>query len=324
CEGRIFEGPNDKGRWEVQVDYQCELKTLSLLAANLQPKPSCGWELVVAPLGAGVQELHISEPFSKFGRVRSVNMTKDENVVCKGVCLVEMTRKEDAEAVLKNLARFEIKGREIKIDWSAMAKTEMGMLEKRREEADDDGPTRNFKEASPFEMGQAVLVSNLKGAPQFNGVTGTVVGFSGTERCEVELKEAPGVKKVLALKFENLSSSTPAEDASEASPRRRSFAESDAKEASAAVGEGRRRRASAWDAENSGGFVVNRGASDGQSKAPEAVSAEPLPTEQELSALPVKELKRLLAVHRVETTGCLEKSEFLEKARALIAKSGNS
>eukprot|EP00439_Symbiodinium_sp_Y106_P032636 s5183_g3.t3 len=27
CEGIVIEGPNDKGRWEVQVDYQCETKT---------------------------------------------------------------------------------------------------------------------------------------------------------------------------------------------------------------------------------------------------------------------------------------------------------
>lgn len=40
CEGIVIEGPNDKGRWEVQVDYQCETKTLSLLESNLQDRKS--------------------------------------------------------------------------------------------------------------------------------------------------------------------------------------------------------------------------------------------------------------------------------------------
>lgn len=330
CECRVLDGPNDKGRWEVEVDYQCEMKTLSLMAANLHPKPSCGWELVVAPVVTGVQDTEISQAFSPFGRVRSVNMTRDENGTFKNVCLVEMALREAAEAVMKELNGFILKGKAVKIDWSTMAKTEMGMLEKSRASRDDpadDGPTRSFRESNTFEIGQAVLVANLKSAPQFNGTIGIVVGVRSAERCDVELEEAPGMKKVLALKVENLSLANSAEkDASEASnpasSSTRHFTEATGSEAPT---ESRRRRASAWEAENSGGYVVDQPrTSTSAASVPSVPSslgpeepAPPLPSDEELTQLPVKELKRILTAHKVDITACLEKKDFLEKAREL-------
>ncbi|CAJ1392816.1 unnamed protein product, partial [Effrenium voratum] len=59
----------------------------------------------------------------------------------------------------------------------------------------------------------AVLISNLKGAPQFNGTVASVVGFRN-DRVEVQL-EADGAQKTLALKPENLSETGRKEDTGE-------------------------------------------------------------------------------------------------------------
>lgn len=289
CEGIVIEGPNDKGRWEVQVDYQCETKTLSLLESNLQPKPSCGWELVIAPIGLGIKETDVSQALTPHGRVRHVKMTNPP-----GVCLVEMALKEGAEAAFNNLRHFELKGTQVSVDWSTMAKTEMGMCNKRQEKPPAPA-TRSFKEnpteeSLGFRLGQVVLISNLKGAPQFNGSTACVVGFR-SDRVEVEL-EADGAKKTLALKPENLS-------AKDAAPP----TEPEEKPA-----EPRKRRAK-WE-ENSGGFVVPQEAR----KAP-SDSGAPFPPVAELEQMPMKELKAILKDHGVDTTGCLEKAEFLQKAK---------
>eukprot|EP00434_Breviolum_minutum_P005974 symbB.v1.2.005267.t2/scaffold286.1/size306100/6 len=44
CEGIVIEGPNDKGRWEVQVDYQCETKT-----PGIQRQPTGQYKVPVRP-----------------------------------------------------------------------------------------------------------------------------------------------------------------------------------------------------------------------------------------------------------------------------------
>lgn len=202
--------------------------------------------------------------------------------------------KEGAEAAFNNLRRFELKGTQVSVDWSTMAKTEMGMCNKRQEKPPAPA-TRSFKEnpteeSLGFRLGQVVLISNLKGAPQFNGSTACVVGFR-SDRVEVEL-EADGAKKTLALKPENLS-------AKDAAPP----TEPEEKPA-----EPRKRRAK-WE-ENSGGFVVPQEAR----KAP-SDSGAPFPPVAELEQMPMKELKALLKDHGVDTTGCLEKAEFLQKAK---------
>ncbi|CAE7461073.1 dcakd [Symbiodinium pilosum] len=48
---------------------------LSLLEGNLQPKPSCGWELVIAPIALGIKETDVSQALTAHGRVRHVKMT---------------------------------------------------------------------------------------------------------------------------------------------------------------------------------------------------------------------------------------------------------
>ncbi|CAE7852417.1 unnamed protein product [Symbiodinium sp. KB8] len=298
CEGIVIEGPNDKGRWEVQVDYQCETKTLSLLESNLQPKPSCGWELVIAPIALGIKETDVSQALSVHGRVRHVKMTDPP-----GVCLAQMTLKDGAEAALQNLRRFEIKGTQVSVDWSTMAKTEMGLCNKRHQKPPDEPPPRSFKESTAqefgFQMGQAVLISNLKGAPQFNGCTAAVVGFR-SDRVEVEV-EAEGTKKTLALKPDNLSAST-----GQAEPPKAQAQGEAAEQAPAEKAPEPRRRRGKWE-ENSGGFVVNQ--------AKKGPACPKLPPLADLEAMPVKELKQVLVAHAVDITGCLERAEFLAKAK---------
>jgi len=307
CEGIVIEGPNDKGRWEVQVDYQCETKTLSLLETNLQPKPSCGWELVIAPIALGIKETDVSQALTAHGRVRHVKMTDPP-----GVCLVEMALKDGAEAALQSLRRFELKGTQVSVDWSTMAKTEMGMCNKRHQKQPEEPPLRSFKESDAqqfgYQIGQAVLVQNLKGAPQFNGCTAAVVGFR-TDRVEVEV-EAEGVKKTLALKPDNLSV------AGHSEPNNGNGEQPKPKEAATAdqAAEPRRRRGK-WE-ENSGGFVVNQAPKKGPADGPK------LPPFEALEAMPVKELKQVLVAHQVDTTGCLERPEFLAKAKEVAQQQG--
>lgn len=349
-EGRIFSGPNEKGRWEVQINYQCEDKTLSLAAENLQPKPSCGWELIVAPIGFGIVEADVAEALSKLARARSVNMTRDEKGVPKGVCLVEMPLKTDAEEVLKHSHGLLLKGREVKIDWSTKTKMEMGLLKTRGEDDPEVGlEPRSFKESSQhvaFQVGQAVVLSGLKGAAQFNGSIGLIVNVRGDERYEVEIDQESGDKKVLALKPENLSLARDEKSAEKAEEKSEVTAEARPSEShgsgppeSQETGDGtgaeprKRRRPSAWNEANSGGdgpAVVDpsslKGLLEKRAKAEsnsEAVSS-PLPSEAELATLPVKELRRLLIANGVDTIGCLEKTELLEQARQHIASRSTS
>ncbi|CAE7029039.1 unnamed protein product [Symbiodinium sp. CCMP2592] len=223
-----------------------------------------------------------------------------------GVCLAQMALKESAEAALQNLRRFEIKGTQVSVDWSTMAKTEMGLCNKRHQKPPDEPPPRSFKESTAqefgFQMGQAVLISNLKGAPQFNGCSAAVVGFR-SDRVEVEV-EAEGTKKILALKPENLSAST-----GQAEPPKAEEASAEqvpAEQVPAEKAPEPRRRRGKWE-ENSGGFVVNQA-----KKGPVGPKLPPL---ADLEAMPVKELKQVLVAHDVNITGCLERAEFLAKAK---------
>eukprot|EP00434_Breviolum_minutum_P005978 symbB.v1.2.005269.t2/scaffold286.1/size306100/8 len=219
-----------------------------------------------------------------------------------GVCLVEMALKEGAEAAFSHLRHFELKGTQVSLDWSTMAKTEMGMCKKRKEKSKDPEPTRSFKERPTeeslgFRLQQVVLISNLKGAPQFNGQRACVVGFR-SDRVEVEI-EADGAKKTLALKPENLS------DASEDAPAAEAPAEAPDEEKPA---EATRKRRPKWE-ENSGGFVVVP-PTEGCAKT----ASGPFPSIAELEQMSMKELKQVLKEHAVDTTGCLEKAEFQQKA----------
>eukprot|EP00439_Symbiodinium_sp_Y106_P031667 s5183_g3.t2 len=229
-----------------------------------------------------------------------------------GVCLAQMALKESAEAALQNLRRFEIKGTQVSVDWSTMAKTEMGLCNKRHQKPPDEPPPRSFKESTAqefgFQMGQAVLISNLKGAPQFNGCTAAVVGFR-SDRVEVEV-EAEGTKKTLALKPENLSASTGQAEPPKAEEA--SAEQAPAEQAPAEKAPEPRRRRGKWE-ENSGGFVVNQ--------AKKGPAGPKLPPLADLEAMPVKELKQVLVAHDVNITGCLERAEFLAKAKEVAEQS---
>mmetsp|Transcript_18263 Transcript_18263/g.50131 ORF Transcript_18263/g.50131 Transcript_18263/m.50131 type:complete len:252 (-) Transcript_18263:232-987(-) len=221
-EGRVTAGPNDKGRWLVQLIFQGEMKELSLEDKNLIPKPSCGWEVVAAGLPMHMNEEDLYRAFSKYGVVQNVKVTRDMNGMSKGVALIVMAHRDAAEHAL-NLPEVDINGIPAKLQWSTMVKEEMGLMKNRDQEKgiEDAGSRRMFQEthrevpksralgpsaalSTPFSAGQAVLVSGLKSAPEFNGVIGHVQAVRSDGRCEVML-QVEGECKSLALKFENLS-----------------------------------------------------------------------------------------------------------------------
>jgi len=43
-----------------------------------------------------------------------------------------------------------------------------------------------------------------------------------------------------------------------------------------------------------------------------------LPDEATLAAMSAKDLKRLLASHKVDTTGCIEKADYVKEVRLLL------
>lgn len=240
-EGRVAAGPNEKGRWLVHLVYQNDVKELALLEENLQAKPSCGWELVAAGLPMTTIERDISVAFSRYGLVQHVKVTRDENGVSKGVALIVMAHKGPAEMAL-GMHEVEIRGVGVKLQWSTMVKTEMGLMKNRDEEAGAEAPVarRQFRESGAdeggrgqqgaanssadiakvnaadrvaFRCGQAVCVSGLQGAAELNGCTGTVRGPPRDDgRYEVEVR-APEGSRVVALRGGNL-----AADAGRGSP----------------------------------------------------------------------------------------------------------
>lgn len=390
CEGRVSAGPNEKARFLVHLVYQGDVKELALLEDNLRAKPTCGWEVVAAGLPMNVTEEDISLVFCKIGVVQHVKVTRDQNGLSKGVALIVMAHREAAERAL-GMPEVEICGIGVKLQWSTMVKQEMGLLKTRDDEkgTSDLGSQRKFNESGGFSdgqtapdaveepviqppqqdankpvtfvPGQAVLVSGLKSAPQFNGIIGHVNSVRPDGRCEVVLQLETECK-MLALKAENLSdagaggaapatNSSPAQSKTatptdapreEPKPPSSSSAPQPAPGADAAQpqqgqsedgnGVRKRRRKSAWDAENQGGEVYVRDPKKNWAPAPPLSTPapvepipecppEPVPPEEELGAMSAKELKRLLASHSVDVTGCVEKCDYLEKARRLAQTS---
>lgn len=223
-QGKVFDGPNEKGRWEVDLEFVSEPKTLSLLPANLHPKPTRGWEVIAAGLTVETPECEVESFFKRVGQVRQVKITKDTDGVSKGVALVEMCLKEAAEKALETLNECTIRGNVIKVQWSTMVLQEMGLLKKKGEKDDEgesteeaEGPKRSFKErqaaakprggfsaAPAFKMGEEVVVAGLIGAAQYNGMTARIEGLRGDGRFEVFLMQPGGKVKSIALKAENL------------------------------------------------------------------------------------------------------------------------
>mmetsp|Transcript_95592 Transcript_95592/g.270477 ORF Transcript_95592/g.270477 Transcript_95592/m.270477 type:complete len:754 (-) Transcript_95592:70-2331(-) len=362
CQGRVVAGPNAKDRWDVELEFQQEPKTLSLLAANLQPKPTCGWEVIAAGLTSIADEQDVERAFQQAGQVRKVKVTRDIDGVSKGVALVEMCNREGAEKALEMLDETRVRGWPIKVQWSTMVKQEMGLLKTRGEgsdDSDDDGgepaePRRKFREknaggfdnlssgttkAPPFSMGQELVVTGLKGAAHYNGMTVRMEGVNADGRCEVLLMQPGGVAKSIAVKVENLvpadsKPSGPADSAArgDAGGRDNGCCENGGADAAKAAkddggddGKQRRSRRS-WGAENEGGIVYTGEAK--KSDAPEAAptsaaapgrSGEPLPTAAELKRLSAKELKQLLTKHNVDLTACIDKDTLLERALSLAS-----
>lgn len=340
-QGHITSGPNDKGRWEVQLDFHFPLKTLSLLATNLQPKPSCGWEVVSAGLSLRTTDDDVKELFQRFGKLRTCKLTRDSDGVSKQVALIEFCNKTDAEKAIEELHEQVLDHNVMKVQWSTMAKQEMGLLKLKGEasnsESDDDkadAPRRTFQEKeealrrpafsdapkaqAQFAFGTQVVLQGLRGAAQYNGLTAQVEGIAADGRYEVLLVLAGGTMKTIAVKPQNLVAAVQATEAE--SPR-----ESTPREAEAAGGE--RERRSTGDSGDSGVFVSPSDEKAGaEPKAKpvtldESAAACPsLPrTPSELDKLSAKELKQLLIAHRVNVTDCFDKAALVEKGLALIA-----
>jgi hypothetical protein len=331
-EGLVVAGPNEKCRWKVQVSFEGDLKDVALKEENLQPKPTCGWELVVAAISESSVEADVIAAFKEFGSVQSCKVTRDIDGISKSVALIVMDTKENAEKALNTRHDIKVSGVPAKVQWSTMVKQQMGLLTTRDEEfgeGAEETSTRKFKEASPdapksgpFKLGQPVHVSGLKGAAQYNGTIGIVKGYRPDGRCEVSIIEAGKPEKILALKLENLSidaptakanTATEGEEANDDAPRRRRFSDGETKAP--------RQRASLWGEGNDGGEVyVGGAAKDAKPSTSETPQdAEPLPDEASLIKMSAKDLKLLLVSHKVDVAGCYEKSEFLERARALIS-----
>eukprot|EP00928_Gymnodinium_smaydae_P032445 TRINITY_DN23496_c0_g1_i1.p1 TRINITY_DN23496_c0_g1~~TRINITY_DN23496_c0_g1_i1.p1 ORF type:complete len:435 (+),score=117.74 TRINITY_DN23496_c0_g1_i1:128-1432(+) len=325
CEALVVEGPNEKGRWKVLVQFQCEERELALKPENLRPKPSCGWELAV-PSHPTLGELDMSRTFAKFGSLRGISSEEPRSV--------QMSSREDAEAALRALQGQPLNGELMRVEWSAKAKTEMGLEQ--------------------LSEGSWVLVCGLKGAPQHNGKIGRATAAAGpaSERCQVELDDGEGGKKVLALKLENLIPMRGADQESPAAatgpPAAPAPAAAQQPPAAAAPGAGageeaaaagdpaadaggaprQRRRKSAWGGENEGGVVYVKSSADtaaaaktpadGGSVSGPATSfapcSAPLLPEAELKAMSAGQLKQLLAKHGISALGCVEKADYLNRA----------
>lgn len=239
-QGHVVSGPNEKGRWDVQLDFHHPVKTLSLLAANLQPKPTCGWEVVSAGLTIRTDDSDVKDIFQRFGELRTCKLTRDSDGVSKQVALIEFCRKADAEKAIDELNDHVVDHNAMKVQWSTMAKQEMGLLKLKGEASDhessDDGeadaPRRTFqeKEAVPrpafqnlpktqsFEFGAEVVLKGLKGAAQYNGLTARVEGIAADGRYEVLLMKAGGTMKTIAVKPQNLDPAKSAEEVSRSTP----------------------------------------------------------------------------------------------------------
>jgi len=225
CEGKVTNGPNEKGRWLVQLIFAGAMKELALLPENLEPKPSCGWELVAGGLSMSTTEQDVSRVFARFGQVQRTTITRDLNGISKGVALVVMSHKASAEGALAAAHEIDVCGIPAKVQWSTMVKQEMGLLKTRDEENDEGelGTRRQFQESRDtseaatkapaesqdassckFHVGKEVVVMGLKSAQQFNGARGCIQGFRADGRCEVALV-CDSETRILALKVENLS-----------------------------------------------------------------------------------------------------------------------
>lgn len=273
CEGRVMQGPNDKGRWEVQVDFQCEERTVSLKPENLQPKPSCGWELAAMSLQYSATEREVSEAFATCGMVRTARLTKNPDGSSKGICIVEMAHRSGAEAALEKLQGHMLRLRAMKVEWSLRAKQEFEMGTDK--EADD--AKKPQAQPQPSETSAGVEPTPAADPP-----------------ADADVTAAP-----------------PAADATAGSQ------ETEPAKPQTEEGASQRRRRSAWDQENSGGVVYTAPPASGGASTADEPKTPPLPPEEELSAMPAKELRRLLSDRGVNVSTCFEKSDLLEQARLL-------
>merc|ERR1719464_2209367 len=219
-EGKVTNGPNEKGRFLVQLIFEGQMKELALLSDNLEPKPTCGWELVAGGLSMSTTEQDVARVFTQFGQVQRTTVTRDLNGISKGVALIVMSLRESAEKALA-MPEVEIGGIPAKTQWSTMVKQEMGLLKTRDEENEDDHASRRkFQESKDTQetahaaeapqapphnlcVGQEVEVAGLKSAARFNGARGRVQAFRADGRCEVMIESDPE-SRTLALKADNL------------------------------------------------------------------------------------------------------------------------
>jgi len=135
-EGQIAQGPSDKGRWEVQIDFQCEERLVALKPENLRPKPSCGWELVATSLSPSTTERDVAEAFAQCGMVRSAQMEETQ-----GIVMVEMAHRQGAEAALDKFQGYMMNSRPLKVEWSSRAREELEAPVRQQEQPSDAAVT---------------------------------------------------------------------------------------------------------------------------------------------------------------------------------------
>jgi len=298
-EGRVTAGPNEKGRWLVQLIFEGSMKELSLTASNLQPKPQCGWELVAAGLSMSTTEQDVTQVFAGFGAVQSCRVTRDLNGISKGVAMIVMQLRESAEAILALETDLNICGIPAKIQWSTMVKQDMGLLKTRDEETGNTtaatATRRTFhessKETAPAAETPEEPLPNREALAAMS--TKDIRKLLQSKSVEVKdcIERADFLEKALAL--------CPAADVEVQQP------------------EQDRQRKRKWDESNQGGEVYV-----GNSKPKETATAaeapeEALPSREALDAMSTKDIRKLLQSRSVEIKDCIERADFLEKARAL-------
>lgn len=298
CEGRILDGPNEKGRWEVAVQFQCEERKISLKQENVQPKPSCGWELVAMSLNTKTSSEDLSPVFAQCGLLKNVRMPRKEDGSSKCMCMIEMAQRSGAEAALKTLQGHVIHGKALKVEWSTRAKREMGL--------------------NDLLVGQLVCVLTSLPECQCNGI-GKVVSVRD-DGCDVVEVELDGKKQTMQARSDNLVilRDCPEIPHPAAQPTMSASVEERPVHTEEGAAEPPKRRRSAWGKENDGGVVYLRGATVVDPRP----SLEPLPPEIELQEMATKDLRQLLISRGVDIVGCFEKADLLERARQPLEQHG--
>ena len=105
------------------MQFLSEERTLALSPAHMMIKPTCGWEIGLVPFSMLATEEEVRGLAEEYGAVVGSRLT------LKGVCVIQMHRKEGAQMVLMDAKRRQLHGKSIKAFWSQRARREVPELE---------------------------------------------------------------------------------------------------------------------------------------------------------------------------------------------------